>query len=292
MRPPEPVLTLIEQTLECSVESITPVGGGCIANASRVVTERETYFLKWASGSAGETFVAEGKGLAALASSASGLVVPRPIVMENADVDRPGLLLMDWIEEGVKTRSFWRRLGTGLAGLHREATGPDYGFEDDNFIGRLPQQNEPDANWPAFYLERRILPQVHMARERGRWDTAWDRGLDGLLKALPSILPSRPHPSLVHGDLWSGNVLAASDGGAALVDPAAYRGDREVDLAMSELFGGFSAAFYDAYNETWRVERGYQDRRDVYNLYHLINHLNHFGGGYAGQVAGILRRFG
>jgi len=277
--------------LDCSVKSITPVGGGCISNASRVVTDRGAYFLKWATGGAGETFVAEGMGLDALASHAFELVVPRPIIMYNAEADRPGLLLMDWIEEGSKGVGFWERLGTGLARLHSEATEPSYGFACDNFIGRLPQQNEPGSSWPEFFIERRILPQVRMARERGRWTASWDRGLSGLLKALPSILPPHPHPSLVHGDLWAGNVLATADGRGAIVDPAAYRGDREVDLAMSELFGGFSSAFYEAYEACWQLERGYEKRRDIYNLYHLINHLNHFGSAYAGQVGEILRRW-
>jgi fructosamine-3-kinase len=290
--PPDSVLQSVEQAVGCSVRSITPVGGGCIANAARVATDNGPYFLKWATGSAGETFVAEGTGLRALAAVESSLVVPVPIIMMNATSGEPGVLLIDWIDVGSKTLGFWERLGTGLAQLHRETSGERYGFEHDNFIGRLPQRNEPCLSWPEFFLSRRIIPQVEMARERNRWSGSWDRGLSGLQNALPSILPLQPHPSIVHGDLWAGNVLATSDGRAAVVDPAVYRGDREVDLAMSELFGGFSPSFYDAYNASWQIDRGYEGRRDVYNLYHLINHLNHFGSGYAGQVAGILRRFG
>jgi fructosamine-3-kinase len=201
------------------------------------------------------------------------------------------MLLMEWIEEDIKGKIFWESLGRGLAEVHRANSGETYGFETDNFIGRLPQRNKLHADWVEFFTNERILPQVEMARRAGRWSDAWDEGLSGLLDRLPSLLPARPHASLVHGDLWAGNVLAARGGRAAVVDPAVYRGHREVDLAMSELFGGFSPVFLEAYQSEWKLESGYRDRRDVYNLYHLINHLNHFGSSYAGQVAAVLKRF-
>ena len=291
MRPPDSIIALIEQTLGQAVLSVEPVGGGCIANASRVESGGGTYFLKWAAGTAGETFVAEGEGLVALASHDSRLLVPKPISMRNADEAGPGLLLMEWIEEDVKSKTFWENLGRGLAELHRARSGETYGFETDNFIGRLPQRNRLHADWAEFFTNERILPQAEMARLSGRWSLAWDHGLNRLLNRLPSLLPARPNASLVHGDLWTGNVLASRGGRAAVVDPAIYRGHREVDLAMSELFGGFSSAFLEAYNSEWKVDSGYRDRRDVYNLYHLINHLNHFGSSYAGQVTSVLRRF-
>ena len=291
VRPPDFIIASIEQTLGQAVQSVEPVGGGCIANASRVESGGGKYFLKWAAGTAGETFVAEGEGLVALASHDSRLVVPSPISMRNADEAGPGLLLMEWIEEDVKSKTFWENLGRGLAELHRVHSGGTYGFETDNFIGRLPQRNKLHADWAEFFAHERILPQVEMARLSGGWSLAWDERLNGLLKRLPSLLPARPHASLVHGDLWTGNVLAARGGRAAIVDPAVYRGHREVDLAMSELFGRFSSEFYQAYNSEWKVDSGYRDRRDVYNLYHLINHLNHFGSSYAGQVATVLKCF-
>lgn len=291
VRPPESVVESIERTLGQDVLRIVPVGGGCVSNASRIETSESTYFLKWAAGFAGETFVAEGKGLDVLASQDTGLVIPKTISMKNADSTGPGLLLMDWIAEEAKNDSFWESLGRGLARLHRAGSGETYGLEIDNFIGRLRQRNTPHTDWPEFFADERILPQVEMAQRSGRWSSAWEHGLSGLMSSLTSVLPSRPHASLVHGDLWAGNVMASKGGRAAIVDPAVYRGHREVDLAMSELFGGFSSIFYSAYNAEWEVEAGYRDRRDVYNLYHLISHLNHFGSSYAAQVAGILRRF-
>ena len=291
MRPPDAVIASIEQTLGQAVRSIEPVSGGCIANASRVESAGGAYFLKWAAGKAGETFVAEAEGLVALALHDSRLVVPKPISTRNADDESPGMLLMEWIEEEIKGKVFWESLGRGLAELHRADAGETYGFETDNFIGRLPQRNKLRADWAEFFTSERILPQVEMARVSGRWSFAWDEGLKRLLNRLPSLLPARPHASLVHGDFWTGNVLAARGGRGAVVDPAVYRGHREVDLAMSELFGGFSSEFYQAYNSEWKVDAGYRDRRDIYNLYHLINHLNHFGSSYAGQVAAVLKRF-
>jgi len=288
---PESVTTTVEKALDGSILATDAVGGGCIANACRMHTTSGDYFLKWAPGDAGSTFTAEGKGLAALADAADQLVVPRPLLAQDANVDSVGILVMDWLDEAPKDIAFWKALGEGLAALHAEDAGRDFGFESDNFIGRLPQKNAPLDDWGRFFVERRLVPQMVMARDGGRWQSGWTARFEELVRRIPDILDSHPKPSLVHGDLWSGNVLATNGGRAALVDPAVYRGDREVDLAMSELFGGFSARFYDAYKDAWPLEPGYPERRDLYNLYHLINHLNHFGSGYAGQVEAVLRRF-
>ena len=131
-----------------------------------------------------------------------------------------------------------------------------------------------------------------MARERNRWRSAWNRPLKALYRRLPEMLPATPAPSVLHGDLWKGNYMVTAVGDPALIDPATYYGHREADLAMTELFGGYDDRFYEAYRATWGLEPDYDTRRDVYNLYHLINHLNLFGGGYAGQVDQILNRFG
>jgi len=288
---PESVRTSVEEAVDGIILGVDPVGGGCIANACRIRTTDRDYFLKWASGEAGSTFVAEGTGLAALANATDRLAVPRPIVAKNADRDSAGILVMDWLEEAPKDVRFWEALGSGLAALHAEHAGDEFGFERDNFIGRLPQRNSRSDDWRTFFIESRLGPQVAMARELGRWRSGWTSGLDGLVRRIPEILDAHPRRSLVHGDLWSGNVLATTSGRAALVDPAVYVGDREVDIAMSELFGGFSSRFYEAYNDAWPLAPGYDERRDMYNLYHLINHLNHFGSGYAGQVDAVLARF-
>ena len=270
-----------------------PVGGGCIANATRVETVGGTFFLKWSEGEAGRTFEAEAAGLRALRAADAPLVVPEVLAAEDAAGGRPGFLLMDWIEAGRPVGRFWAGFGEALAALHRH-TEPEgrYGFERANFIGRLPQSNAWRTDWPDFFRSQRLAPQIAMARDSGRWRSGWDALADRLLARLGDLLPARPPASMLHGDLWSGNVLTADDGRAALIDPAAYFGHREADLAMTELFGGFDGRFYDAYRAAWPLEPGYAERREVYNLYHLVNHLNHFGAGYAGGVERVLRRFG
>lgn len=271
--------------------AFTPVGGGCIARAMRVEVPRGVFFLKWGADDVARTFAAEADGLAALREAGMPLVVPAAVAHAGATPEAPGFLLLEWIDEGAATPAFWERLGEGLAALHRH-TGPAYGFHGDNFIGRLAQANAWHDRWPDFFAAHRLEPQAERARRGGHWQAAWDAPFAALLAALPEVLPARPVPSLVHGDLWRGNVLATAEGRPALIDPAVYFGDRETDLAMTALFGGFAPAFYDAYQAAWPLEPGHAERRDVYNLYHVLNHLNHFGGSYAGQVDALLRRWG
>ncbi len=280
-----------------AVEQAEPVGGGCIAQATRIGAGGHAYFVKWSAGTAGQTFETEAAGLrvlrdTCLREAAPRLLIPEVLAAQNAD-DRPGFLLMEWIEPGTRDAGFWQRLGEGLAAMHRHpAAGGRYGFERDNFIGHLPQRNGWHTSWPAFFRSQRIEPQMALARTSGRWNAAWDPLADRLLDRLPALLPASPPASVLHGDLWSGNALASSSGRAALVDPAAYFGHYETDLALTELFGGFDRRFYQAYRATCPLEPGYEERREVYSLYHLINHLNHFGAGYAARVERTLQRFG
>ena len=280
----------VERAVGVRVRDAEPVGGGCIANACRVDTETGPFFLKWsADAEVAQTFDAEAAGLRALAEAHSPLLVPGVLVARGAGPDGPGILLAEWIEQGREGSDFWEGFGAGLAALHRH-TGPRFGFEIDNFVGRLPQDNGWADDWATFFRERRLAPQVETARRSGVWQRGWDPHLDRLYARLEDVLPPTPEASVLHGDLWSGNFLVAAGGAAVLVDPAAYYGHREADLAMTELFGGFDDRFYAAYREAWPLEPGYAQRRDVYNLYHLINHLNHFGGSYVGAVTSTLRR--
>ena len=266
------------------------MGGGCIANATRIETNRGPLFLKWQPVAEADALRAEAEGLHALREAESPLIIPHVRFQGVSDEAAAAILVMDWVEAAPPTPRFWERFGADLAALHRH-TAVQYGFEDSNVIGRLPQRNEWCDHWPEFFAERRLAPQVERARALGRWQQAWDRPMEHLLASLEDLLPDQPPASILHGDLWSGNFIASRNDTAALVDPAAYHGDRETDLAMTELFGGFDARFYDSYRSAWPLERGYADRRDLYNLYHLINHLNHFGAGYASSVDRVLRRF-
>lgn len=303
---PDELTERLKPHLPGPVEAFTPVGGGCIADGGRLEAGGQSFFLKRGEAAVARTFPGEAAGLEALRTgvqaTGSSLRIPAVIAVEGpgektageARGEATGFLLIAWIESGAGSgKRYSERLGRGLAQLHRHtAENGRYGFEQDNFIGRLPQANGWMDRWPVFFREKRLLPQVQRARDHGRWRADWDAALDALVTRLPELLPERPPASVLHGDLWGGNVLATAGGTAALIDPAAYYGHREADLAMTELFGGFQASFYDAYRTAWPLEAGYEERRAVYNLYHLVNHLNHFGAGYAGQVERLLRSVG
>ena len=287
---PDRCLDALVPHLEGTVQSQEAVQGGCIANASRLVTTAERYFVKWSDGAAAQTFEAEAAGLEALAAADAPLVIPEVVAVQGPTSDAPGFLVLEWIPTESARSDVWERFGTGLAQLHRHAT-DQYGFGRDNFIGRLPQPNPWHTSWPAFFRAARLEPQVQRARDAGRWLAAWNDPLDRLYRRLPDLLPAEPPASVVHGDLWKGNFMITEKSTPVLIDPAAYYGHREVDLAMTELFGGFSAPFYAAYRSAWPLPSGYGRRKTVYNLYHLINHLNHFGSGYADAVGASLAEF-
>ncbi len=269
-----------------AVASISAIGGGCIAQASRLEAANGTFFLKWGDGAVARTFAPEAAGLQALRNT-NTLTVPHVIASSSAS---PGFLLTEWIAQGKRSAGFDEALGAGLAQLH-QSTVSLYGFAIDNFIGRTPQLNTWDDSWPVFFQQYRLAPQVALARQHGRWQSGWDKALDALYNKLPDLLPAKPPASLLHGDLWGGNYMVSVEGEPVLFDPACYYGDRETDLAMTTLFGGFNAAFYDAYAAAWPLETGYLERRPIYNLYHQINHLNLFGGSYAHGIAAVLERY-
>jgi len=280
---PDSLRETLETQLDVTIDSVAAVGGGCIANACRVETDGAPFFLKYGDEEVARTFPGEAAGLEALAAADSPLTVPSIRETAPPTDDRPGFLVMEWINSGRKGRRFWERFGEGLAALHRHAA-ETYGFDDDNFIGQSPQPNEWMDEWPAFFRSQRLEPQVQMARERGRWQSSWNHPLETLYRRLPELLPETPDASVLHGDLWKGNFMVTAVGEPAIIDPATYYGHREADLAMTELFGGFQDRFYDAYRSAWALDPGYETRRDIYNLYHLLNHLNLFGAGYANSV--------
>ncbi len=286
----EPALRqALADALGTELRTATPVSGGCIAHASQLDTAAGLFFLKWGRGTVARTFAGEAAGLHALATPDTPFRIPEVVATQPETDERPGFLLMEWIETEPPPPTFDADLGTALAVLHRH-TGSQYGFRVDNHIGRLPQPNTCANNWAAFFRTQRLQPQVKQARARNRWSADWDTLFDRVMERLSMLLPQAPPVSLVHGDLWRGNVMAAASGSPALIDPAVYYGHREVDLAMTTLFGGFDDAFRDAYHATWPLEPGAALRATVYNLYHLINHLNHFGSPYAQQVRHALNR--
>ena len=276
-----------------AVASVDAVGGGCIGNTTRVRTSTgEQLFLKWSRELPHRIFAEEARALAAMAD-ARAVRVPAIVALHDAAGDPVRWLLLEWLEPGRASARSRELLGAALAALHRvRAAAP--GWPSDNFIGSLPQQNGELGEWPAFWRDRRLEPQLRRAYDARLLDDADAARFDRLHAALDDVLdPARTEGmSLLHGDLWNGNVLPLADGGAALVDPAAYHGHREVDLAMAELFGGFGRRFFEAYHASWPLEPGYEQRRPVYQLYYLLVHVNLFGQSYRAQTLDALRSTG
>lgn len=267
-------------------------GGGCINNAERIdLEDGRHFFLKSNPRPLPGMFEREAEGLEALAN-AGALRVPRPVGVGGGNAGVPPFLLMEWIEPGRPKRGFDEDFGRRFAQLHREATAPRFGFDHDNYLGSTPQPNAWMDDWVAFWRERRLGPQLALARRNGLSDAAMDRAGDRLMDRLDEFLaePAEP-PCLLHGDLWGGNQMADSDGEPVLIDPAAYYGRREADLAMTRLFGGFGPRFHAAYEEAWPLAPGAKERGGIYELHHLLNHLNLFGGGHHSSCMAILRRY-
>lgn len=286
---PDALLAAVEARFG-AVGDARPVAGGCINRGARVETASGPVFLKHNPDAPVGLFAAEARGLEALRAAAPpDVVVPEVLAWREAEGGAPAWLALEWLEPAPPAPDHAERLGRGLAAIHAAAEG-GWGWEEDNFIGPLPQANGAAAGWPEFWRERRLRPQLAMARAAGRdagaaaeWERLFER-LDDLLAPA-----AEEGPALLHGDLWQGNVLATTRG-PALVDPAVYRGRGEADLAMAELFGGFGDGFHAAYREARPAAPGWPRRRAAYQLWYLLVHLNLFGGGYAPQVAAALRR--
>jgi protein-ribulosamine 3-kinase len=274
---------LEEHGLGQRVEAVTPVGGGCINHGAKIETDSGTaLFLKWNPSSPPGMFEAEAAGLDAL-SAASALRVPAPLAWGD-DAEGTAWLLMEHVTGGPAGLAAEGALGRGLADMHNHAAEEGFGWESDNWIGSLEQTNAVSGRWGEFWRDCRIAPQLRLARRQGH---AGDTSFDALLEVIPSALADVVRPELVHGDLWGGNWFANELGEPVLIDPAVYRGHGEVDLAMSELFGGFGPAFYNAYDDVRAIAGAYRAyRKDLYQLYYLLVHINLFGSTYE---AGSLR---
>ncbi len=285
------------------VVSRTPVSGGCIANGVRLDASDEcSYFLKQSATLPPAMFLAEALGLRALRSR-GGPRVPQPIAVfpgesvqagpgrEPNRAEQGSFVLMEWIETGRPGGGFHRRFGQQLARMHDELTGERFGFPKDNFIGSTPQPNSWRDSWCEFFAEVRLGFQVRLAVDHGRVDARTAQNIESIMRRAGEFLVEPAAPSLLHGDLWGGNYLCDATGEPVLIDPATYYGHPEADLAMTELFGGFRPDFYRAYEAESPLAPGYKTRKDLYNLYHMLNHLNIFGGSYLGSVQSIAARY-
>ncbi|HEY9199414.1 MAG TPA: fructosamine kinase family protein [Gammaproteobacteria bacterium] len=254
------------------------VGGGCINEAMRLRGDGRDFFLKSNAAEQIDMFIAEAEGLREIAATRT-VRVPEPVCW--GVTGDTAYLVLEYLDFGRGGNG--AVLGEQLAAMHR-VTHAEFGWQRDNTIGSTPQINTPDADWISFFRERRLGFQLELAQRNG-WDSELQRLGAELMARMDGLFDGyRPRPSLLHGDLWSGNHAYLADGSPVIFDPAVYFGDREADVAMTELFGGFGGAFYAGYRSAWALDAGYAVRRTLYNLYHILNHLNLFGGGYGQQA--------
>jgi fructosamine-3-kinase len=262
----------------------TSRGGSSLNQTWRLDVGSTSFFVKVNAFERKAMLDAEADGLKEL-GAAKAVRVPTPVTCGAAG--DAAFLALEWLDFGHGGRD--AALGRAFAQLHR-TIGTRFGWHRANTIGTTPQNNAWNEDWGVFFRDRRIAPQLILAARNGHRG-ALARDGERLLAAIPALLAGyRPAPSLLHGDLWSGNAARLANGEPVVFDPAVYFGDREADLAMTELFGGFGADFYAAYRDAWPLPDGYERRRTLYNLYHVLNHLNLFGGGYLAQAQAMMAR--
>ncbi|WP_373537784.1 fructosamine kinase family protein [Microcoleus sp.] len=285
-----------------SIDNRRSVSGGCINQGYAISSSKRTYFAKINQASQVAMFEAETLGLQQMAETQT-IRVPEPICWGTEG--NSAYIVLEWLDlRGGGGDRVWEDMGRKLAAMHKytppsppllrggeegdlAVVGGRFGWDVDNTIGSTPQINQWNGDWAEFWAEHRIGYQLKLANRGGG---NFSRG-ESLLAAIPKLLEGyKPQPSLVHGDLWGGNASVTATGEPVIFDPAAYWGDREVDVAMTELFGGFSAAFYRGYNEVWLLDSGYEKRKTLYNLYHVLNHFNLFGGGYESQANQMINK--
>lgn len=279
----------IENFTNSKIISATSLSGGCISDAYKIsLQDNRNLFLKINSSLPQDMFQKEANGLKELAK-------PNVIKIPNVIAVNDTFILLEFIENGIKQKNFFEDFGRAFAEMHKY-TSSSFGFYEDNYIGSTKQINIADENeknnWTAFYFNKRILFQFRLAEKNGYATDELKNGISFLENNIQKILKgSNEPPSLLHGDLWSGNYMVNASGKVCLIDPAVYYGHREADLAMTKLFGGFSESFYKSYNESFRLKDGYSYRENIYKLYHVLNHLNLFGSGYYSQAVSLIKSY-
>jgi len=261
-----------------------PVGGGCINNALKISTSVGEFFLKWNAMAPPDLFVAEAAGLREMNLDNDSLIIPKVMCCKYAD-EFPGLILMEFLQPAGNTSGYDERLGRGLALLHRK-TADTFGFYHPNYCGTTPQDNSFCTNWPEFYAQQRIWYLVQQIKAAREISTKELKIYEKLVERIPQLLTHSTVPSLIHGDLWSGNYIYTAKG-PALIDPACYFADREMELGMMQLFGGFSVPVWKAYENEFPLPDEWRSRIRLYQLYHVLNHYLLFGGSYGWQALEI-----
>lgn len=283
------VTPLLEKTLgrKVMVEKFEPVGGGCISNGGCLHTSAGEFFMKWNDSLRYPgMFEAEAIGLQTLASAGT-LRVPGVIGVLQKNARQ--FIILEWIPTASRNRIYWSTLGTGLATIHKIAH-DRFGLDHNNYIGSLAQSNAWHDSWSEFFIQERLRPQLQLLGNSHGLPGSVHKQFEKLFGRLDRLFPQEP-PCLIHGDLWSGNLMTDERGTPCLIDPAIYYGNREAELAFTTLFGGFDQEFYKAYEEAFPLEPDFEQRLDLYNLYPLLVHANLFGGGYLQQAMAVVGRY-
>jgi protein-ribulosamine 3-kinase len=264
-----------------------PVSGGDINQAYCLFTPEKKFFLKINDAERyPDMFQREAEGLKALKENSA---IKIPGVIRNGVENSIQFLMLEWMESGAMKKDFWEKFGETLADLHKNKQ-PYFGFETDNYIGSLSQENTKHSNWPDFYIQCRIMPLVKQLADGGSFSKSELQLAEKLCRKFQDIFPEES-AALLHGDLWSGNFMIGADGYVAMYDPAVYYGHREMDLGMTLLFGGFDERFYETYNEIYPLEKKWKSRVGLTQLYPLLVHAILFGGGYGNQVKAIIKQY-
>ncbi len=280
------IATHVSQSVDqpFQIETRRSVSGGCINSGYAMSGSQQAYFVKVNQAAQLAMFAAEAAGLEEMLASQT-IRVPKPICWGT--VAGSAYLVLEWLQLSQTSGSGWEAMGHKLAALHQTTSRKGFGWQVNNTIGSTVQINEWTMDWTEFWTEHRLGYQFRLATERGGIFPDQSR----LLSEIPKLLAGHdPQPALVHGDLWAGNAAVTQAGEPVIFDPAIYYGDREVDLAMTELFGGFPAVFYRGYKDAFPLDSGYSQRKTLYNLYHILNHFNLFGGSYAAQANQMIKQ--
>lgn len=280
---------IIENHIGSIIVSMHGTSGGCISDSSIIHTNSgEKYFLKINQNHPIDMFSKEANGLREITNSNSVRVPKVLLVGEH-------FILLECVEGKSKVKKFFEDFGVRFAMMHKFENST-FGFFEDNYIGSTLQKNIPDESeknsWIKFYFNKRLLFQFKLAERNGYVDSELRKGFIQLEKMINAIIGSNvENPCLLHGDLWGGNYIVDENGCACVIDPAVYYGNREADLAMTKLFGGFPKEFYLSYNEFYPLQDGYDYRENIYKLYHVLNHLNLFGSGYYAQALSLIKYY-
>lgn len=283
----------LKEGFHLDIYSSQYIGGGDINNARLLETNKGKLFIKYNSKCiASNLFLTEEQGLKHLektVNSNASISLSIPSVIGRGQAAEFSFLILPYIASGEKAKLFWENFGSALATIHQTTT-TQFGFQTDNFIGDLPQSNTQKNTWSEFYITQRLTPQVELASQNGYLDVSIFSLFPKIYQQIEKICPEEP-PALIHGDLWNGNFMVDKNGQAVLIDPSIAYAHREMDLAMTYLFGGFSNRFYEAYQASYPLEANFKDRMEIYQLYYLMVHVNLFGNSYANSVQQILKRF-